>query len=96
MNSLDFLGTLEEVIDDRLKNATPSSYTAKLAAGGPLKVAQKFGEEAIELVVAASAENDSRLTSEGADLLYHLLVLLRLRGLTLADIVTELESRHST
>ncbi len=95
MSSLDFLDTLESVIDDRLQNATPNSYTAKLAAGGQLKVAQKFGEEAIELVVAASAENDSRLTSEGADLLYHLLILLRLRGLALADIVAELESRHS-
>lgn len=95
MSSLDFLSTLEGVIDDRLQNATPNSYTAKLAASGPLKVAQKFGEEAIELVVAASAENDARLTSEGADLLYHLLVLLRLRGLALDDIVAELESRHS-
>lgn len=95
MSSLDFLNTLEGVIDDRLQNATSNSYTAKLAASGPLKVAQKFGEEAVELVVAASAENDARLTSESADLIYHLLVLLRLRGLALDDIVAELESRHS-
>lgn len=95
MSSLDFLNTLEGVIDDRLQNATSNSYTAKLAASGPLKVAQKFGEEAVELVVAASAESDARLTSESADLIYHLLVLLRLRGLALDDIVAELESRHS-
>jgi phosphoribosyl-ATP pyrophosphohydrolase len=95
VSSLDFLNTLEGVIDDRLQNATSNSYTAKLAASGPLKVAQKFGEEAVELVVAASAESDARLTSESADLIYHLLVLLRLRGLALDDIVAELESRHS-
>jgi phosphoribosyl-ATP pyrophosphohydrolase len=95
VSSLDFLNTLEGVIDDRLQNTTSNSYTAKLAASGPLKVAQKFGEEAVELVVAASAESDARLTSESADLIYHLLVLLRLRGLALDDIVAELESRHS-
>ena len=95
MDQLEFLATLEAVIQDRLSNPKEGSYTATLAAGGPLKMAQKFGEEAVETVVAAAAEDDDRLTSEAADLLYHLLVLLNLRGLTLADVAAELERRHS-
>ncbi len=95
MDRLDFLAKLDTVIQDRLSNPTAGSYTAELAAGGPLKVAQKLGEEAVEVVVAAVAEDDARLTAEAADLLYHLLVLLRVRGLSLADAVAELERRHS-
>ncbi len=95
MDQLDFLPKLEAVIQDRLSNSTAGSYTVELAAGGALKVAQKLGEEAVEVVVAAVAEDDSRLTEEAADLLYHLLVLLRVRGLSLADAVAELERRHS-
>ncbi len=95
MDQLDFLATLEAVIRDRLKSAPPGSYTAELAAGGRLKAAQKFGEEAVEVVVAAVAEDETRLTEEAADLLYHLLVLLNLAGLGLADVVAELERRHS-
>ena len=95
MDQLDFLAKLEAVIQDRLSNPTAGSYTAELAAGGVLNVAQKLGEEAVEVVVAAVAEDDSRLTAEAADLLYHLLVLLRVRGLSLADAVAELERRHN-
>ncbi len=94
MKQLDFLATLEAVIQDRLNNPKAESYTAELAAGGRLKVAQKFGEEAVETVVAAVAEDDVRLTAEAADLIYHLLVLLNLRGLDLADVAAELERRH--
>ena len=94
MKQLDFLATLEAVIQDRLNNPKAESYTAELAAGGRLKVAQKFGEEAVETVVAAVAEDDVRLTAEAADLLYHLIVLLNLRGLGLADVAAELERRH--
>ncbi len=95
MDQLDFLAKLEAVIQDRLSNPRAGSYTVELAAGGALKVAQKLGEEAVEVVVAAVAEDDSRLTEEAADLLYHLLVLLRVRGLSLADAVAELERRHN-
>ena len=95
MDQLDFLAKLEAVIQDRLSNSRAGSYTVELAAGGALKVAQKLGEEAVEVVVAAVAEDDSRLTEEAADLLYHLLVLLRVRGLSLADAVAELERRHN-
>ncbi len=94
MDQLDFLAKLEAVIQDRLKNPTEGSYTVELAAGGQAKVAQKLGEEAVEVVVAAVAEDDSRLTAEAADLLYHLVVLLNVRGLSLADAVAELERRH--
>jgi phosphoribosyl-ATP pyrophosphohydrolase len=93
LNDLTFLHTLETVIADRLRNPTKTSYTARLAEQGTLKAAQKLGEESVELVLAAIAENDARLTEEAADLLYH---VLRLRGLTLADIVAELERRHSS
>jgi phosphoribosyl-ATP pyrophosphohydrolase len=95
VDQIAFLTTLEDVIQDRLSNPREGSYTATLAAGGPLKMAQKFGEEAVETVVAAAAEDDARLTSEAADLLYHLIVLLRLRGLSLGDVAAELEQRHS-
>jgi phosphoribosyl-ATP pyrophosphohydrolase len=95
VNSLEFLSALEEIIRDRVENAPPDSYTAKLAASGRLKVVQKFGEEAVEVVVAAAAEDNSRVTSEVADLLYHLLVLMNLRGIPLGDVVAELESRHT-
>ena len=94
MENLQFLATLEAVIQSRLNGPSEGSYTAELAAAGPLKVAQKLGAEAIETVVAATAEDDARLSSEAADLLYHLIVMLNVRGLTLADVVAELESRH--
>lgn len=94
MRDEDFLRELERVIADRLANAPADSYTARLAAQGKVKVAQKLGEEAVELVLAAVAEDDARLTSEAADLLYHLLVLLALRGRRLDDVVAELERRH--
>ncbi len=95
MDRVAFLAKLDNIIEDRLSNPTAGSYTVELASGGALKVAQKLGEEAVEVVVAAVAEDDARLTAEAADLLYHLLVLLRVRGLGLADAVAELERRHN-
>jgi phosphoribosyl-ATP pyrophosphohydrolase len=94
VKQLDILATLEAVIQDRLSNPKADSYTAELAARGRLKVAQKFGEEAVETVVAAVAEDDARLTAEAADVIYHLLVLLNLRGIGLADVAAELERRQ--
>src|SRR5437867_3098917 len=69
------------------------SYTAQLLAGGVAKISQKVGEEAVEVVVAANSEDDERLASEAADLLYHLLVLLQARGVPLDAVLSELESR---
>jgi phosphoribosyl-ATP pyrophosphohydrolase/phosphoribosyl-AMP cyclohydrolase len=92
--SLAFLTALEGVIEARLRERPEGSYTAKLAAEGTPRVAQKFGEEALELVLAGAGEDDERVVSEGADALFHLLLLLKQRGLSLARIVSALEARH--
>ena len=84
MSDTEFLVKLQDVIRQRLADAPEGSYTAKLASQGMLKVAQKLGEEGIELALAAAAP----------DLVYHLLLLLALRDLTLGDVVAELERRH--
>lgn len=77
------------------KGADPeSSWTAKLLAKGPEKCAEKFGEEAIEAIVEAVKGDRSRLTSEAADVLYHLLVMLAARDVTLAEVLAELERRE--
>lgn len=94
MNDLTFLTTLEAVIAQRMKASTEESYTARLAAGGLLTVAQKLGEEGLETALAAVAETPQRVVVEASDLVYHLLVLLRLSNLSLADVVAELERRH--
>lgn len=94
MSELTFLTELEAVIAERIATASDESYTARLAASGPLGVAQKLGEEGVETALAAVAEGPDRFVSEAADLLYHLLVLLKLRELRLADVVAELEQRH--
>ena len=94
MSDTRFLETLENVIGERLAAGSDGSYTARLAAQGTIKVAQKVGEEAVELALAAAVQDRGRVTSEAADLVYHLLLLLRLRELRLSDVVAELESRH--
>ena len=93
---IGFLAALEEVIDARLTGASAEqSYTARLAQQGTLKIAQKVGEEGVELALAAAAQDGERVTAEAADLLYHVVLLLRMRGLRLADVVKELERRHA-
>ena len=94
MASIDFLNTLEGIIKDRLDDPPPDSYTARIAAGGELLAAKKLAEEAAEVALAAVAESPERLTEEAADLLYHLLVLLRLKGVLLRDVAVELRNRH--
>jgi phosphoribosyl-ATP pyrophosphohydrolase/phosphoribosyl-AMP cyclohydrolase len=89
-----FLERLQEIIRERLADAPAGSYTAKLAAQGILMVAQKVGEEGVELALAAAAQDRARVTAEAADLVYHVLLLLAMRELTLADVVAELEKRH--
>lgn len=85
---------LFDVIEDRKKNPSEKSYTTSLFNEGLPKIAQKVGEEGTEVVVAALAQEDQRLIEEVADLTYHTLVLLSVRGLTPADVVAELEKRH--
>jgi phosphoribosyl-ATP pyrophosphohydrolase len=79
------------------KGADPeTSWTAKLLAKGPEKCAEKFGEEAIEAIVEAVKGDRTRLTAEAADVLYHLLVMLASRDVTLTDVLAELERREGT
>jgi phosphoribosyl-ATP pyrophosphohydrolase/phosphoribosyl-AMP cyclohydrolase len=92
--SLGFLDSLQRVIAERIANPPPGSYTAKLLAEGPRRVAQKVGEEGVELALAAIAQSDAEVIGETADLLYHVLVLLQSRHLPLAAVVEELEARH--
>ncbi len=93
--SLQFLEYLEEIIEDRKKNPQSDSYTSKLFSKGIKKIAQKVGEEATEVVIDAVDGNNERLLEESADLIYHLLVLLKARGFGLRDVVKVLEERHS-
>ena len=77
------------------KGADPdTSWTAKLLAKGPEKCAEKFGEEAVEAIIEAAKGDRARLTAEAADVLYHLLVMLAARDLTLGDVLDELERRE--
>tara|TARA_B100000029_G_C17586112_1_gene961165 strand:- start:997 stop:1290 length:294 start_codon:yes stop_codon:yes gene_type:complete len=94
MSTLDFLGTLQTLIAERIQSSKEGSYTASLAAQGDIKVAKKVGEEATEVALSAVAESPARLKEETADLLYHLIVLLQLKGLSLENVVNELERRH--
>jgi len=91
----DTLARLESVIAERLASGdADTSYVAKLAARGLPKVAQKLGEEAVESVIAALGESDADLVGEAADLIFHLTLLLRMRGLGWADVAAELDRRH--
>jgi phosphoribosyl-AMP cyclohydrolase / phosphoribosyl-ATP pyrophosphohydrolase len=94
-DSLRFLTTLEGVIDERFTSPTEGSYTAKLFSAGRMRIAQKVGEEGLEVALAATGGSDPEVIDEVADLLYHLLVLLRARGLKLERVLRELEARHT-
>jgi phosphoribosyl-ATP pyrophosphohydrolase/phosphoribosyl-AMP cyclohydrolase len=85
---------LERVIADRIASRPQGSYTSKLLAEGPLRIAQKVGEEGLELALAAVAQSDVEIVGEAADLLYHTLLLLQVKGLSWSQVVAELESRH--
>ena len=79
------------------KGADPeSSWTAKLLSRGPEKCAEKFGEESVEAIIEAVNGDRARLTTEAADVLYHLMVMLASRDVTLADVMAELELREGT
>jgi phosphoribosyl-AMP cyclohydrolase / phosphoribosyl-ATP pyrophosphohydrolase len=88
------LDELEAVIDGRLAERPEDSYVAKLAAAGVARAAQKVGEEGVETALAAVTRDDEGLAEESADLLFHLLVLLRIRGLSLEDLLVNLAARR--
>ena len=93
--NLEFLSKLESIIDERVRDAETDSYTASLIAAGSQRVAQKVGEEGVELALAAVAGDRSEILDEAADLVYHLLVLLRDHEITLAELSATLEARHT-
>lgn len=90
----NFIFELEQIIKDRYENPSEESYVNKLRAKGLNKIAQKVGEEGVETVIAALNETDVDFVNESSDLVFHLLVLLREKGKTLADIGLNLEGRH--
>jgi phosphoribosyl-ATP pyrophosphohydrolase len=90
------LDTLAATIAARRGADPDSSWTARLLAQGPEKCAEKFGEEAIEAIIEAVKGDRARLTSEAADVLFHLLVMLTARDVALADVLAELDCRQGT
>lgn len=90
----DFLAELDTLIRERQLDRPDGSYTAKLFASGTKRIAQKVGEEGVETALAAVAESDETLLGEAADLIYHLTVLLRSRGLSMHGAIDVLKSRH--
>jgi phosphoribosyl-ATP pyrophosphohydrolase len=88
------LNKLFSVIEDRRDNPIEGSYTANLVKQGYEKVAQKVGEEAVEVVIAGALQGRQRTIEESADLIYHLFVLLAQQGISLAEVEAELEKRH--
>ncbi|MGE5349795.1 MAG: bifunctional phosphoribosyl-AMP cyclohydrolase/phosphoribosyl-ATP diphosphatase HisIE [Actinomycetota bacterium] len=90
-----FIYRLEEIINIRIEENSTGSYTARLFNEGTGKIAQKVGEEAVELVIEAMGDNNGLFKNEAADLLYHLLVLLRAKSVNLSEIEEVLLSRHN-
>jgi len=91
----DFLFLLEEIIESRRQASPEESYVARLLASGINKVAQKVGEEAIELVIEAKDQNEKLFLDEAADLLFHYLILLNAKGYNLQNVIDVLQARHT-
>ncbi|MBX9456957.1 MAG: phosphoribosyl-ATP diphosphatase [Rhizobium sp.] len=87
------LADLETIVAQRAAASPEESWTAKLVAGGQKKAAKKFGEEAVEAVIAAIADDRKNLTDEAADVIFHLLVMLKIAGIPFSDVLAELERR---
>lgn len=87
------LTDLERIVAERASAAPEESWTAKLLAAGPERAAKKLGEEAVEAVIAAVKGDREELIAESADLLYHLLVVLKARDVALRDVLSQLEAR---
>lgn len=95
-SGIAFLKSLEHIVARRIAESPEGSYTARLHASGIGRIAQKIGEEGVETALAAVTRPDDELLGECADLLYHLLVLLKARNLSLDHVVQELASRHAS
>jgi phosphoribosyl-ATP pyrophosphohydrolase/phosphoribosyl-AMP cyclohydrolase len=92
--NIDFLIRLQDIIDDRKSKMPEKSYTTKLFSKGINKIAQKVGEEAVELIIEAKEQNDDLFLNEAADLVYHLMVLLSAKSHRIEDVVKILFERH--
>ena len=91
-----FIATLEQIVAQRLAEAdSDASYTARLAEQGAARIAQKVGEEGVEVALAMAVGDDKALISESADLLYHLIVALEFRNIPLQAVYDELAARHA-
>jgi phosphoribosyl-ATP pyrophosphohydrolase/phosphoribosyl-AMP cyclohydrolase len=93
--ALSMLGVLDRLVAERQETMPADSYTTELFESGVRRIAQKVGEEGVETALAAATEDDPALLGEAADLVYHLLVLLHSRGLSIADVGQILEERHT-
>ena len=93
-NQVDFLIRLQDIIENRKRDMPENSYTSSLFKQGINKIAQKVGEEAVELIIEAKDQNMELFLNESADLLYHLQVLLTAKGTRIEDVVRVLEERH--
>lgn len=95
ISDIAFLSDLEDIINDRLRNPDSESYTARLVQAGTKRIAQKVGEEGVELALAAATGDKDEVVDEAADLLYHMLVLLADQELSLGAVANRLRTRHS-
>jgi phosphoribosyl-ATP pyrophosphohydrolase/phosphoribosyl-AMP cyclohydrolase len=95
ISDIAFLEDLEMIVHSRLKDPTEDSYTARLARAGTKRIAQKVGEEGVELALAAAMGDKDEVIDEAADLLYHMIVLLTVQDLGLKDVCDRLRTRHS-
>lgn len=91
---MDFLIRLQDIIDQRKSEMPENSYTTKLFKKGINKIAQKVGEEAVELIIEAKDQNDELFLNEAADLVYHLMVLLSVKSYRIEDVAGILQDRH--
>ena len=94
LQRLSFLSKLEQVLEDRIVERPEGSYTTRLLTQGTRRIAQKVGEEGLELALASVAQSDAEVISEAADLLYHTLLLLKVKNISLGEVVAELRKRH--
>ena len=94
MADMAFIERLEALVHDRLRESPEGSYTARLASKGIVAAAQKIGEEGVELALAVVTGPDGEVVAESADLVFHLLVVLGMRGIPFASVVEALEERH--
>ncbi len=94
--NIRFIAELETIVKTRLAAGGNESYTARLAAAGTKRIAQKVGEEGVELALAATSGSPQEVIDEAADLVYHLIVLLADAGLSIENVATRLEARHDS